>query len=311
MQLIRMCDDDGWRILRDEGPAAVPCIYLRVSNRQTVFGWASNWVFVGLLEIEIGFLEAARAAAEAKRGDATKPWKGGGRRGMGWDTPAWQWGLVRSSMEFGAGGWREGPQAVQGHSRVGLFPSRSIAEASEGLVASLGLCGAEGPEGLIRGEGEGSELQLPPPIKCGALACLRCSSADCQSRVELPFARAALCTFLSAYGSRRDLKGVPVERRERESDGCKYPAIPDHRHHHHHRPSIHPSSFVLASCAPPTSQPPFFLPSHPSLDTVAETSSSSNRRVLRITAPSRSAAPTDLLYITPPKGPPLYPPVDE
>lgn len=77
-------------------------------------------------------------------------------------------------MEFGAGGWREGPQAVQGHSRVGLFPSRSIAE---GLVASLGLCGAEGPEGLIRGEGEGSELQLPPPIQCGALACLRCSSA--------------------------------------------------------------------------------------------------------------------------------------
>ena len=38
----------------DEGPAAVPCIYLRVSNRQTVFGWASNWMFVGLLEIEIG-----------------------------------------------------------------------------------------------------------------------------------------------------------------------------------------------------------------------------------------------------------------
>src|SRR5690242_8172371 len=123
MQLIRMCDDDGWRILRDEGPAAVPCIYLRVSNRQTVFGWASNWVFVGLLEIEIGFLEAARAAAEAKRGDATKPWKGG----MGWDgiprPGSGDWCGPRWNLAPAAGG-RDHRQFRGTHSRVGLFPSR-------------------------------------------------------------------------------------------------------------------------------------------------------------------------------------------
>lgn len=94
-------------------------------------------------------------------------WDGIPRPGSGdWCGPRW-------NLAPAAGG-RDHRQFRGTHSRVGLFPSRSIAE---GLVASLGLCGAEGPEGLIRGEGEGSELQLPPPIKCGALACLRCSSA--------------------------------------------------------------------------------------------------------------------------------------